>query len=301
MNGATAAVVMVSGDVTAAPPVPSWVIVATAGAVALGAIALVAALRFYLQAYREQLAAGMRSELEQAFVFVPAALVLRLHLAGVLAFAGLAYLLTRDPLPVLAAVVIAGLLPRIARAWIAGQRRRRLVAQFPDAVMLVAGGLRSGNSLSQALAQATEQMPRPVSQEFGMAMREQRLGVSLDAAVSNLERRLGLQEATLFASAVRVAQGVGGNLAETLERLAATLRRKQELEGRIDALTAQGRLQGWVMVMLPLVIAAALLAIEPEAMRPLFSSWYGWVVCVVVVCLEGAGLFFIRKIVRIDV
>jgi tight adherence protein B len=292
MNGAAVAV---------GQGVPAWIFAATLAGVALAAVAMGGALRHYLLAYRERLSNELRAEFEQAFLFIPAPMLLRLHLASVLGLAVMAYALTGEPLPVLAGVVVAGLLPPIAKAWVGSRRRRALVAQFPDAVMLLSGGLRAGASLSQALAQATEQMPRPVGLEFGMALREQRLGLPLNVAMANLEARLGFPEATLLASALRVAQGSGGNLAETLERLAGTLRRKQELEGRIDALTAQGRMQGWVMVLLPIAIGAALFAIEPDAMRPLVQTWYGWAVCAVVLCLELAGLYFIRRIVRIDV
>jgi tight adherence protein B len=119
--------------------------------------------------------------------------------------------------------------------------------------------------------------------------------------MASLERRAPLDGVVLFAAAVRIAQESGGNLAETLERLAETLRRKAAIEGRIDALTAQGRLQGWVMAALPLVVGAALFAIEPLAMRPLLTTWQGWVVCAAVVALEGLGLHVIRRIVDIDV
>ena len=132
-------------------------------------------------------------------------------------------------------------------------------------------------------------------------LREQRLGVTLDEALGSLERRMGGDDLRLVVAAIRIAGDSGGNLAETLERLADTIRRKLGVEGKIRALTAQGRLQGWVMTSLPLAVCAALFVIDPVAMRPLFDTWQGWIVCAVVVLLEIAGLFFIRRIMDIDI
>jgi tight adherence protein B len=112
---------------------------------------------------------------------------------------------------------------------------------------------------------------------------------------------MGGDDLRLFTAAVRIAGDSGGNLAETLERLADTIRRKLTVEGKIQALTAQGRLQGWIMSLLPVAVAAALFAIEPEAMEPLVATWQGWIVCGVIAVLELAGMVFIRRIMDIDI
>jgi tight adherence protein B len=100
---------------------------------------------------------------------------------------------------------------------------------------------------------------------------------------------------------MRVSRDTGGNLAETLEQLAQTLRTKITLEGKIRALTAQGKLQGVVVGLLPVGLMFVLSKMEPEAMAPLFHSWYGWVTLAVIAVLELIGLLIIRKIVNIDV
>jgi tight adherence protein B len=209
--------------------------------------------------------------------------------------------LTGEPLVALVLAAGAGAMPGAALAWMRARRLARLRAQLPDAVMLVAGALRAGSSLPQSIAQAARELPSPAGREFDLVVREQRLGVGLDASMSGLERRVPLEDMTLFAAAVRIAQESGGNLAETLERLAETLRRKAAVEGKIDALTAQGRLQGWVMTALPVIVGAALVVIEPQAMRPLWVTWQGWAVCAGIVALLALGLHVIRRIVDIDV
>jgi tight adherence protein B len=268
---------------------------------AFAVLAMTATVRRHGTRWRERFGADLGLGLRQSFVYLDVGHLFRLNLLMLGAVAGGALWLTGQPLAALVALVAVGAVPGIALGQMRRQRLQRLSTQLPDAVMLIAGALRAGSSLPQAISQAARELPAPSGREFDLVVREQRLGVGLDASMSHLERRAPLEEVTLFAAAVRISQETGGNLAETLERLADTLRRKAALEGRIDALTAQGRLQGWVMALLPLAVAGALFLIEPQAMRPLFSTWQGWGVCALVLVLEGLGLHVIRRIVNIDV
>ena len=202
---------------------------------------------------------------------------------------------------VVAAIVALGALPSLLIRHLGAQRRKLFARQLPDAMMLIAGAVRAGASMTLALRQMASELPAPGGQEFELMLRELRLGVTLDDALLNLERRMGCDDLRLFGAAVRIANESGGNLAETLERLADTIRKKMALEDKIMALTAQGRMQGWVMVLLPLGVGAALFAIEPTAMAPLLHSWQGWIVCSVVAVLEIVGLLFIRRIMAIDI
>jgi tight adherence protein B len=282
------------------PALPWTVAMSGFFAVAIGCIAVSVALRHHAARYRQQFAEDVGSELRQSFFFMAPGRLLLAKVALVCGLGAIAFYLAGLPALLLVMLAGGGIAP-VGLALLRARRMRLLARQLPDAVMLVAGGLRAGSSLSQALSQATSELQPPMSREFALALREQKLGVTLDASMANLDHRLKLPEATLFVAAVRVAQESGGNLAETLERLVTSLRRKQEIEGKIDALTSQGRLQGWVMALLPIGIGAALFAIEPVAMRPLLTTWYGWTVCGVVLVLEAAGLYFIRRIVKIDV
>jgi tight adherence protein B len=279
----------------------AFVVTGAFGAAALASLAVVGLLRGHAGRWRQRFGSELGDGLRQSFVYLDVGRLFRLNVVVLCVAGTVAALTTGQPIAVLLAVGVVGAVPSVALAWIRHRRLKRLTAQWPDAVMLVAGALRAGSSLAQSVGQAAREMSSPAGRELDLVVREQRLGVGLDASMSRLERRAPLDGVVLFAAAVRIAQDAGGNLAETLERLADTLRRKAALEGRIDALTAQGRLQGWVMAALPLAVGAALFAIEPDAMRPLVTTWQGWTVCAAVVVLEGIGLHFIRRIVAIDV
>jgi len=132
-------------------------------------------------------------------------------------------------------------------------------------------------------------------------LREQRLGVTLEHSLANLGRRVPTQTTTLVVSAMRIASETGGGLAETLERTAHTIRSRLQMEGKIRALTSQGKLQAWVVGMLPMLLMLVLNNMEPEAMSLLWHTRMGWATLTVIAIFEFMGIYVIRKIIAIDV
>lgn len=274
-------------------------------AVLAGAAALLVAgtvlAQHFASRHRERFEQAVGTRMRESFLFVDTArLFLLQHVLGAAITLAVWVASGRWQLAVLAAIAV-GALPRVGLRRL---RRRRLEAfreQMPDLLMLVAGGLRAGSGLTQALAQAASGIELPARQELGLLLREQRLGVGLDEALSSLAHRMPLEETTLFASALRIGSEAGGSMAATLESLADATRRKLSIEGKIRALTAQGRLQAWIMGALPAVLALLLFQVEPVAMRALVDTWQGWAVCAVVAVLQAIGIVLIRRIVAIDV
>ena len=199
------------------------------------------------------------------------------------------------------AFFMLGLLPRWLYALLRQRRLDHFEQQLPDALMMIAGALRAGLGLSSALAQLVAETGPPISQEFGLMLREQRLGVTLEQSLGNLNRRIPSASTTLVVSAMRIAAETGGGLAETLERTAHTVRSRLQLEGKIRALTSQGKLQAWVVGGLPLLLMAVLNKMEPEAMSRLWHTREGWATLVVIGLLEVLGVYVIRRIIAIDV
>ncbi len=193
------------------------------------------------------------------------------------------------------------LLPRLLYASMRKRRLRKFEEQLPDALMMLAGGLRAGVGLSSALSQLVTEAQAPLAQEFSLMLREQRLGVMLEQSLNNLARRMPTQTTMLVVSAIRIASETGGGLAETLERTANTIRSRLQMEGKIGALTAQGKLQAWVVGGLPMVLMLILNKMEPEAMSQLWHSRIGWLTLIVIAFLEIMGVYLIRKIIAIDV
>ncbi len=251
--------------------------------------------------HRERFEQGVGAQMREAFLFVEPARLLALQHLLVAVAAVVAGWASGAWQAALAVALAAAVLPRWGLSRLRGRRIEAFRQQMPDLLLLIAGGLRSGSGLGQALAQASAEIGLPARQELGLLLREQRLGVSLDEALASFARRMPIEEAVLFASALRIGSATGGAMADTLESLADATRRKLSIEGKIRALTAQGRLQAWVMGALPALLALVLFGIEPIAMRALVTTWQGWAVCASVLALQTLGIFAIRRIVAIDV
>lgn len=196
-------------------------------------------------------------------------------------------------------VVLA--MPRVAVHFLRRRRLGKLRRQLPDAIALMAASLRAGSAIGQGLEQVATRIAAPLHHEFVLLLREHRLGVGLEGALASFARRVPLPEATLFATAITLSLQVGGALAPLFERLAESLRRRQIIEAKLDALTAQGRLQAWILTALPIALFAALMAIDPVAMRPLFETRVGVAVIALFVALEVSGWWLIRRIVAVDI
>ena len=272
------------------------------GAAAFGAafLLLYAATGAYA-GYRQRFTQMARSGLEEAFVFTDPN---RLFLASILCtlvVPPLLWLLTHNLVLPLGAAVMIIAMPRVAFKMMNGRRRLKLVRQLPDTLVMLAASLRAGTNLQVAMDLAIRETPAPLSQEFGVVVREQRLGLALEEALETMGARLKLEEMDLVVAAMTIARDVGGNLSETLDQLAATLRAKAIMEGKIRALTSQGKLQGLIVGSLPLFLMLVLSHIQHAAMAPLFNTPIGWGVLAIIGILELMGFFVIRKIVSIDV
>lgn len=276
-------------------------VLAAAVAAAVMAWFIQRGMRTALLRYRQAFTQTARLQLSEFFLFIDPMQLWVANLVLCIIVAVLAAILTGSLITVLAGVAGCIFLPRRWVLHLRRQRLRRFDAQLPDALLALASALRAGAGMGGALREIVGEAPVPLAQEFGLLMREQRLGVPFDTALANLAARMPSEATSLVVSALRIATDTGGNLAEALERIAALLRARLHMEGRVDALTAQGRMQAWVVGCLPLLLALVLHRLEPEAMARLWSTPVGWATVAAIVLMEFTGLWLIRRIVRIDV
>ena len=127
------------------------------------------------------------------------------------------------------------------------------------------------------------------------------MGMALEDALDSMAERVQSEDMDLVVSAALIARDVGGNLAEIFLSLSETLRRKIDMEGKIRALTSQGKLQGWVVGLLPFGIILGLMLVNPEGIKPIFNGLLGWGFLGVILVMEIIGGLMIRKIVTIDI
>ncbi|HJV73494.1 MAG TPA: type II secretion system F family protein [Noviherbaspirillum sp.] len=251
--------------------------------------------------YRASFTERARFQVQEFFLFIDPKKLFILKLAIMAFGAALAWMLIGQALIAIPVFFALGYLPQVVYAWLRMRRRRKFEEQLPDALMMLSGGLRAGVGLSSAISQLVAEARAPLAQEFTLVLREQRLGVTLEQSLNHLNRRVPTQSTTLVVSAMRIAAETGGGLAETLERTSNTIRSRLQMEGKIRALTAQGKLQAWVVGLLPMALMAILSKMEPEAMSMLWHTRVGWGTLIVITFFEVIGVYVIRKIIAIDV
>ena len=238
--------------------------------------------------------------LEDFHVFVGAASLRWALIGSLVAAGGIALVAFRSLLALPVSIALALLILFAIVKWRLAKRLKLIRYQLPPTIELIATSLRAGLSIRSALVQVARQAPRPISQEMAVLDRMQRIGASLESAFLDWSRRRPLEEIGLLGFTISVSSASGGNLSDALDRLAEGLRQRLILEEKIDALTAQGRMQAWVMASLPPLLALALTALDPSSMAPLWSSSQGHAAIVTVVLLELAGMWWIRRLVRAD-
>lgn len=258
-------------------------------------------VRSILAKQRSELETSTKTTLADMFIFLDATQIFYYNVAALILLPTLVWLFTSNPVFVTFTAIATLVLPKYYIKSLGTKRLKRFEEQLPDALLMVSGAMRAGASLNVAMESMVKEQKPPLSQEFELMLREQRLGVDFDTALVNMEKRNPLQDFSLVVSGLRISREVGGNLAEILESLSTTLREKATMEGKIRSLTAQGKMQGIIMSCLPLLMMAALNWIEPKAMGAMFTTAFGWATLSVILVMITIGYLFIRKITTIDV
>lgn len=254
----------------------------------------------WLQRYREIFTAGARHRVDAFFLVFDPSRFWMLSLLTALSAGVTSYIWTTSiPLSLLLGALPL-LLPRWLASWGWQRRQRRLDAQLPEILLGLAWALRGGASMQGALRAIVGESQPPALQEFGLLLREQRMGVTFEQALQHLYQRMPSQDMALVVAVMGVAAQSGGNLADALQRLSETVETRLRVQRRLRALTAQGVLQAWVMGALPIVLLLALQVLEPVAMQGLWDTPMGWMMLAVLGGLLVLGAWFIRRVVRVE-
>lgn len=183
-----------------------------------------------------------------------------------------------------------------------GRRRRGLADQLPDALQLIVGSLRSGFSLAQAVdAVGRDLPPGTLASAFGRVAAETRIGSDIGDALERAAERLGSEDLAWVAMAVRIQRDAGGNLAEILDTTVETLRERERLRRHVWALSAEGRLSAYILIVLPILMAGWMFFIRRSYLSPLWTTPLGLVMLFGAVLLVVIGSFWISRLVRVEV
>ncbi len=222
-------------------------------------------------------------------------------LAAALAGGGIVYLLTLKPLGAAAATALIFALTPTALKMASMHRMSRFEAQLPDALELMAASLRAGHGFQRALQVTAQDMPRPICDEFNIAVQDIGAGRTVEEALQGILQRIPSYEMELIATAVGIQMNVGGNLSEILTKIADTLRERARIKGEIATLTAEGRLSAWILFLAPVVMLFFMVQRSPEYMAPLLHEQMGHYMLAGAGILQVIGMIVIWRMLAMEV
>jgi tight adherence protein B len=196
--------------------------------------------------------------------------------------------------------ISAGFLPIAFVKHMAARRLAVFEEQFPEAIDLIARALRAGHALPTALQMVSDEIPQPVGGEFRLLFDQQNFGMSLPDALKAFGQRIPLVDARFFVTAVLTQRETGGNLSEVLDKLSSVIRDRFKVKRQVRAVSAHGRITGWVLGALPPVVAGVLFIISPDHIRLLVDDPLGVQMVLIGLTLQVIGVIAIRRILRVE-
>ncbi len=245
-----------------------------------------------------------RAQLSRADIKLTVSEYAAVHVVSVFGFFALGYFVLFGQQLVMAIVsgFVGFFAPRIYVSQKTSSRLMRFESQLPDTLGLWVNALRSGYSVLQSMEAIARDAPEPTATEFRRVVQEVQLGIDMEDALEHLLNRVESEDLDLVITAVNIQREVGGNLAEILEVISHTVRERIKLKGEIRVLTAQGRITGYLISFLPIILALFLYTINPGYMGNLFENrMCGWPMLGLGLALIGIGFAIVQKIVDIDI
>jgi tight adherence protein B len=195
--------------------------------------------------------------------------------------------------------VFGAVVPYMYVRWKKARRILQLESQLPDSIDLIARAVRAGHPLSEGLRMVSEEGPEPLASEFRITFEEQRFGLPFEDALMGLGDRVEVVDVRILVTAILVQREVGGNLSEILEQIAETMRARFSLKRQVRVYTAQGRMSGYTLAALPIVVGSVISLINPAYMQTLFHEPLGKALLTGAAMLQGIGFLWIRRIVDV--
>ncbi len=263
-------------------------------------VVIFSVLRSACERYQERYLAKAIADLSDMFLFIDRRQILILGGCSILLLGTLGYVLV-NPFAGAIAAASGFFFPPILVAFYRKRRIQRFNVQLVDALQSTASALRAGLTFTQAVEHIAKEAAPPFAQELGLLIKEVKLGVPMEQALTNLSQRVGSDDLELVVVSTNIARALGGNMAEMFETISATIRERFRLEGKIDAMTSQGKLQAWIVAAMPLVLGMVLNFMRPDLMSPMLGHPFGYALVATVGILESLGILWIRRIVQLDI
>jgi len=199
------------------------------------------------------------------------------------------------------AFLLAAFGPLLALKFVVGRRRKKFNAQLPDALTTLAGSLRAGRSIGQAMEVISRELADPMGRELRKVVAEVRLGRSLHETLEDAADRVSSEDFRWAVLAMQIQAEVGGNLAELLDQVASTMRERARMKGEVKALTAEGRASALMLVIMVPALGGAMTMMNADYMKPLLTTSTGRILIGISTVMIAGGYFWMNSMVKIDV
>lgn len=254
------------------------------------------------RSYEQKVLDKTRKELEEMFIFFSPEQFLIVNMLSVFGCIALVMVFLPGNLFMIPLGGLVGyFLPKIMVKKAHTNRLKKFDEQLVDGLDSMANSMKAGLTLPQAFEVLVDQMQPPISQEFGLMLKQHRLGVPMDEALSRMSRRLKSKYLNLSVTSLLIGRKAGGNIPRILEEIATSIREISRLEGKLDSMTSQGKLQGLILCSMPFVIGLIVYWMDETMILPLLDDPIGWAIDVVIVFFNVIGGIFIYKIVSAEV
>ncbi len=250
---------------------------------------------------KKSFASELQSILDQAGLSLKLSEFVFFHFSGTILAGLFGYFSTHSIFYASIFVILATISPLVLIQILKSRRKALFHAHLPDTLSLTAGALKAGYSFVQAISMVTEETKPPISSEFKRVLAEARLGLSIEEALDHMAERVKSINFDWTVMAVKIQKEVGGNLAEILEILAATIRERDRVERQIDVLTAEGKLSSIILFCLPFLLGLVIFILNPSYVQILFTHVFGIAMVAISLILMLIGGIWLKKIISIEV
>ncbi|WP_224245664.1 type II secretion system F family protein [Hyalangium gracile] len=279
---------------------PGIVLLLVTGSVFFFSLVIFTVLAKAYEQYQERYVAKSMNDLSDMFLFIDPRQMLILNIASMCLLGILSYIIF-NPIMCVGCTIFGFFLPMLLVKYYRKRRIKKFNVQLVDALQAMANAFKAGLTFPQAVEHVAREAMPPLSQEFGLFVKEMKLGVPQEEALVNMAKRVGSDDLELVVVSTNIARQLGGNMAEMFETISTVIRERFRLEGKIDALTSQGKLQGWIVASMPAVLGMVLNSMRPDLMEPMMNHLFGYILVTLIAIMEILGILIIRRIVNIDI
>ena len=269
--------------------------------VVLISLSLLPVIMQKIQSWQYKKETAVAKEMDKMFYDKSPKNIVMLYFILPLIFGAGGYILLKSPIFIVFGALIGAAIPNFILKTRYNLRIRKFNDQLLDAVSMLSSCIKGGLSLLQGLEVLFEEMPAPMSQELGLVVRENKMGIPLEECLNRLNKKMNIDELGLVINAILVARETGGELPKVFSRLTVTIRDNRKLKESVKTLTLQGRMQGVIMSFLPIVFVAWVFSVNKHHFDIMFNSDLGRMLLIIAVILQAVGMILIRKFSTIQI